>query len=48
MAECCQSDVFQGDLERLCREDSVLMRGKELLEVPGEFFLTNPLLSDAF
>ena len=34
MAECCQSDVFQGDLARLCREDSVLMRGKELLEVP--------------
>ena len=28
------TDVFQGDLAGLCREDSVLMRGKEFLEVP--------------
>ena len=28
------TDVFQGDLARLCREDSVLMRGREILEVP--------------
>ena len=28
------NDVFQGVLARLCREDFVLMRGKELLEVP--------------
>ena len=28
------TDVFQGVLARLCREDSVLMRGKGFLEVP--------------
>ena len=28
------TDVFQGDLAGLCREDSVLMRGKGFLEVP--------------
>ncbi len=28
------TDVFQGALAGLCREDSVLMRGWELLEVP--------------
>ena len=28
------TDVFQGVLARLCREDFVLMRGRELLEVP--------------
>lgn len=28
------TDVFQGVLARLCREDFALMRGKELLEVP--------------
>ena len=28
------TDVFQGVLTKLCREDFVLMRGKEFLEVP--------------
>ena len=28
------TDVYQGVLARLCREDFVLMRGRELLEVP--------------
>ena len=32
------TDVFQGDLARLCREDYVLMRGWEFFEVPLNLF----------
>ena len=43
LSKCSRyTDVYQGILAKLCREDFVLMRGRELLEVPYIYYTRFP------